>query len=284
MNRSLLKQVSEEVDGGGAGVLCTVAGIEGSTPRDLGAAMWVRPDGSIEGTIGGGPLEYAVIERAVEMLRTGAGPVLHKAVLREAESGGESVCGGDVAVLMEPLGREAEVVIFGAGHVGKALAEMAATAGFRVCVWDEREEFANPEAIPRGRTVACPLEQAAENGLMLHDASYAVVVTRGHVLDSEVIRWLEGRPLAYLGAIGSRKKIAAIRQKLLGQGVSQGHLDRIFQPVGLPIGAETPEEIAVSILAEIIAVHRKADLAKLRSAVNNLPGPFYPRFEGQGAV
>ena len=106
------------------------------------------------------------------------------------------------------------------------------------------------------------------------------MVTRGHVLDSEVIRWLEGRPLAYLGTIGSRKKIAAVRQKLLGQGVSQQHLDRIFQPVGLPIGAETPEEIAVSILAEIIAVHRKADLTKLRSAVSNLPGPFYPRLEG----
>ena len=280
MNRSLLKQVHEEVDGGGAGVLCTVAGVDGSTPRDLGAAMWVRSDGSIAGTIGGGPLEYAVIARAVEMLKTSAGPVLHKAVLREAESGGESVCGGDVSVLMEPLGREAEVVIFGAGHVGKALAGMAAAAGFRVCVWDEREEFANPEAIPWGKVVAGPIEEAGEKGLVLHASSYAVVVTRGHALDGEVIRWLEGRHFAYLGAIGSRKKIAAVRQKLLGQGVSQQHLDRIFQPVGLPIGAETPEEIAVSILAEIIAVHRKADLAKLRSAVSNLPGPFYPRLEG----
>lgn len=280
MNRSLLKLVHEEVDRCGAGVLCTVVGADGSTPRDLGAAMWVRADGSIAGTIGGGPLEYAVIGKALVMLKSPAGPVLHKAVLREAESGGEVVCGGDVVILMEPLGKEAEVVIFGAGHVGKSLARMASAAGFRVCVWDEREEFANPEAIPWGKVVACPLGEAQERGLSLHGSSYAVVVTRGHALDTEVVRWLEGRPLAYLGVIGSRKKIAAVREKLLGQGVSISYLDRIFQPVGLPIRAETPEEIAVSILSEIIAVHRGADLARLRSAFCSLPGPSFPRFDG----
>jgi xanthine dehydrogenase accessory factor len=280
LNRSLLKLVDEEVDRGGAGVLCTVVGADGSTPRDLGASMWVRPDGSIAGTIGGGPLEYAVIGKALAALKSSAGPILHKAVLREAESGGEAVCGGDVVILMEPLGKEAEVVVFGAGHVGKALARMASAAGFRVCVWDEREEFANPEAIPWGKVVACPLGEVQERGLALHGSSYVVVVTRGHALDSEVVRWLEGRAMAYLGLIGSRKKIAATREKLLGQGVSQGHLDRIFQPVGLPIGAETPEEIAVSVLAEIIAVHRGADMAKLRCAFGNVPGPFYPSFDG----
>ncbi len=264
MNRLLLNLVHEEVSGGGAGVLCTVVGAEGSTPRDLGAAMWVRPDGSISGTVGGGPLEYAVIGKAMEMLKTTAGPLLHKAVLRQEENGGEAACGGEAVILMEPLGREAEVVIFGAGHVGKALARAATGAGFRVTVWDEREEYANPQAIPWGKVVACPLGEAHEKGVVLHDSSYAIVVTRGHALDAEVVRSLEGRPLAYLGLIGSRKKIAAVRDNLLRQGVSQAHLDRVFQPVGLPIGAETPEEIAVSILSEIIAVHRGADLASLR--------------------
>jgi xanthine dehydrogenase accessory factor len=280
LNRSLLKLVHEEIDRGGAGVLCTVAGADGSTPRDLGASMWVRPDGSIAGTIGGGPLEYAVIGKALVMLKSSEGPLLHRAVLREAESGGEAVCGGEAVILMEPLGKEAEVVIFGAGHVGKSLARMAAAAGFRVCVWDEREEFANSEAIPWGKVVTGPLGEAQERGLSLHASSYAVVVTRGHALDTEVVRWLEGRPLAYLGLIGSRKKIASVREKLLEQGVSDTHLNRIFQPVGLPIEAETPEEIAVSILSEIIAVHRGADLAKLRSALCNVPGPVFPRLEG----
>jgi xanthine dehydrogenase accessory factor len=278
LNRLLLNLVHEEISAGGTGILCTVAGSEGSTPRDLGAAMWVRPDGSISGTVGGGPLEYAVIGKALEMLKEGSGPVLHKAVLREAESAGEAACGGEAVILMEPLGREAEVVVFGAGHVGKALARAAAGAGFRVTVWDEREEYANPEALPWGKVVACPLEEAYERGIVLHGSSYAVVVTRGHALDASVVRSLEGRPLAYLGLIGSRRKIEAVRENLLRQGVSQSHLDRVFQPVGLPIGAETPEEIAVSILSEIIAVHRGADLGKLRSALFDLPGPCYPRF------
>jgi xanthine dehydrogenase accessory factor len=278
LNRLLLNLVHEEISAGGTGILCTVAGSEGSTPRDLGAAMWVRPDGSISGTVGGGPLEYAVIGKALEMLKEGSGPALHKAVLREAESAGEAACGGEAVILMEPLGREAEVVVFGAGHVGKALARAAAGAGFRVTVWDEREEYANPEALPWGKVVACPLEEAYERGIVLHGSSYAVVVTRGHALDASVVRSLEGRPLAYLGLIGSRRKIEAVRENLLRQGVSQSHLDRVFQPVGLPIGAETPEEIAVSILSEIIAVHRGADLGKLRSALFDLPGPCYPRF------
>lgn len=276
MNRSLLKLVHEELDSGGEGVLCTVVGSDGSTPRDIGASMWVRSDGSITGTIGGGPLEYAIIEKAVELLRSGSGPILHKTVLRESESGGEAVCGGEATILMEPLGRDAEVVIFGAGHVGKALAHAASNAGFRVIVWDEREEFANSKAIPCGKVVACPLGEALEKGVRLHASSYAVVVTRGHALDTDVVRMLEGKPMAYLGLIGSRKKIIFVREKLMQQGVSREYLDRIFQPIGLPISAETPEEIAVSILSEIIAVNRGADLAKLRSALANNPGPFFP--------
>lgn len=260
-------------------MLCTVVGSLGSTPRDLGAAMWVRPDGSIAGTIGGGPLEYAVIGKALEILASGDGPVLHEAVLREAESAGLALCGGEATVLMEPMGKEAEIVIFGAGHVGKALARAAAGAGFQVMAWDEREEYANPEAIPWGKVVACPLEEAFEKGITVDALSYVVVMTRDHALDEEVLRILEGTTPAYLGLIGSRKKIASIREKLLHRGVSQSHLDRIFQPIGLPIGAETPEEIAVSVLAEIIAVRRGANIPKLREAFRDVPGPVFPALE-----
>jgi xanthine dehydrogenase accessory factor len=238
--------------------------------------MWVRPDGSIAGTVGGGPLEYAVIEKALELLRSGSGPVLHRAVLRSDESGGEAVCGGEAVILIEPIGREAEVVVFGAGHVGKAVARAAFYAGFRVIVWDERNEYANPESVPWGETVACPLEKAFDEGVRLHGSSYVVAVTRGHLLDAEVVRILEGKPMAYLGLIGSRKKISYVRDRLVKQGVSIDHLDRIFQPVGLPVGAETPEEIAVSILAEIIAVRKGADIASLRSSYAREAGPFFP--------
>ncbi|KUK57873.1 MAG: hypothetical protein XD80_1169 [Synergistales bacterium 53_16] len=268
MNLDLLRVINKELEEGKSGVLCTVVRAGGSTPRDLGACMWVRCDGSSEGTIGGGPTEKTVTEKALEMIKEGRQePILHEAIFREKESGGQSVCGGEATILLEPLGFEPEIVIFGAGHVGRALARLAAATGYKTTVWDDREEYANPERIPWGRNIACPLEDAFKEGrLSLDGRSYVVVVTRGHVLDEEVVRKMEGYPVAYLGVIGSRKKIAAVRQRLIESGVKEEFLDGIYQPVGLPIGSETPEEIAVSVLAEIIAVRRGAEICALRSA------------------
>ena len=176
-------------------------------------------------------------------------------------------CGGAVSIYMEVLGREDELVIFGAGHVGKAVAQVGSFAGFRVTVWDEREEFANPENIPYARTIACPLENIYDSGIRLHDRSYVIIVTRGHSLDAETVAITDKKPGAYYGMIGSRSKIATVRRMLLNQGVTEEHLNRLHQPIGLPIKAETPEEIAVSILAEIIAVKRGGDVQTLRSAL-----------------
>lgn len=266
MNPSLLHLINKELENGKSGVLCTVVISEGSTPRDLGACMWVRSDGSTEGTIGGGPMEKIVTEKALKMIEARSGPQLHEAVLREAESAGQSVCGGVTVILLEPLGMEPEIVIFGAGHIGLALARIATAAQFKTVVWDEREEYANSERIPWCKTVSCPLGEAfSEGAISLDRSSYVVVVTRGHALDEEVVINLEGRSMAYLGVIGSRKKIAAMREHLEESGVSKEFLDGLFQPIGLPIEAETPEEIAVSILAEIIAMIRGADITTLRS-------------------
>lgn len=266
MNPGLLHLINKEIENGKSGVLCTVVNSEGSTPRDLGACMWVRSDGSTEGTIGGGPTEKIVTEKALKMIEARSGPQLHEAVLREAESAGQSVCGGEAVILLEPLGLEPEIVIFGAGHVGLALARIATAAQFKTVIWDEREEYANAERIPWCKTVSCPLEEAfGEGAISLDHSSYVIVMTRGHSLDEDVVRHLEGRPMAYLGVIGSRKKIAAMREHLEESGVSKEFLDGLFQPIGLPIEAETPEEIAVSILAEIISMIRGADISTLRT-------------------
>ena len=136
-----------------------------------------------------------------------------------------------------------------------------------VLTWDERAEFANGESIPWGRTLACPLNEVFDRGLPLHSASFVVIATRGHALDAEVVKLLEGRKCAYIGMIGSRRKIAFVRERLIEEGVAPDQIDRIYQPIGLPIRAETPEEIAVSILAEIIAARRGADLDQLRSTL-----------------
>lgn len=172
-----------------------------------------------------------------------------------------------MGIYLEVIGRKRELVIFGAGHVGKAIARLGDMTGFAVTIWDERAEFANEENIPWGRTVCCPLENFFDHVAPFHGDTYVIIVTRGHVLDADVVKLVEGMTAAYMGMIGSRKKIAFVRERLLGQGVSAGHIDRIYQPVGLPIRAETPEEIAVSAMAEIIAVARGADLPALRSSL-----------------
>ena len=269
MYRQQLEQICKEMHAGESGVLCIVIEQEGSTPRHGGASMWVRPDGSIDGTVGGGPMEHECVRHALAMMEEGETLSIKEWNLSTALTGTcpeGAACGGTARVYFERLVPEEEVVIFGAGHVGKALARLAPLAGFQVTVWDEREEFANAENIPWGRTICCSLGTMFENGVLMHPNAYAVIVTRGHSLDSEVMTALEGRPAAYIGVIGSRSKIKFVEEKLLGQGVSQAHLDRIHRPIGLPIGAETPEEIAVAILAEMIAVRRGANVQKLRLA------------------
>ena len=247
----MLRRLTELVEAGREAVLCTVVDEQGSTPRGRGAAMLVLPDGSAEGTIGGGVTEHHVIERARAMMREGLAAELYRESLSATEAALEgAACGGDVSVYLERYGRSPEVVIFGAGHVGRALARLVYDTGMPVLTWDERAEFANGESIPWGRTLACPLNEVFDRAL-----------------DAEVVKLLEGRKCAYIGMIGSRRKIAYVRERLIQDGLAPDQIDRIYQPIGLPIRAETPEEIAVSILAEIVAARRGADLDQLRSAL-----------------
>lgn len=242
-------------------MLCTVVSEDGSTPRSRGASMWVRPDGSIAGTIGGGLIEYEAIQQARQMLREGGATRLWHKSLTERDG---MACGGEADVYLETIGRCDELVIFGGGHVGRAVAELGAFTGFRVTVWDERPEFANEQNIPWARSVVCPIDKIYENGIRLHDRSFVVIMTRGHSLDAEAVRITDKMPGAYYGMIGSRSKIATVRKMLLEQGVTAEHLDRIHQPIGLPIKAETPNEIAVSIMAEIIGIKYGADVKRMR--------------------
>ena len=249
-------------------ILCTVVDEIGSTPRSAGASMLVFPDCKIMGTIGGGITEHNVIRHALDMIESGKECYMYKeefhAEKHEETSHLHAACGGNISIFMQSASRRNQLMIFGAGHVGRAIAECGTFAGFEVIVWDEREEFANPESIPFGKTICCPLNEFPQR-IKLNNECYMVIVTRGHALDTDVIRILESVPAKYIGVIGSKTKIAYVRKKLLNEGISCSHLDRLYQPVGLPIRAETPNEIAISVMSEIIAVRRGGKVAELRS-------------------
>ena len=225
--------------------------------------MLVYADGRTVGTIGGGCYEADAIGRAREAIASGV-PALVKYDLNDdfvQESG--LICGGQMDVYIDPIAPSPPLYIIGAGHVGCQLARTAAEAGFRIHVVDDREKFANADRFPTAESIA-----VEDIGAWLHSAelpasAYVVVVTRGHTHDFEALRSLAARDLRYLGLIGSRAKVARIFDALLKEGMPPECLDRVHAPIGIDIGAVTPAEIAVSILAELIAVRHGAPATEL---------------------
>ncbi len=235
--------------------LCTVIRARGSVPRHEAAKMLVYPDGQIRGTIGGGEMEARVIREALEAMQEGH-PRLVRYALSDPKQGDPGVCGGEVEVFIEPLLPPPTLLIIGAGHVGRALAHLAKWLGFRVLVSDDRAEFCTPEWIPDADGfLAGPPEEVLPRA-PIHAQTYIVLTTRNHPLDVRILPLILDTPAAYIGVIGSKRRWLLTVKALLEQGIPQERLARVRSPVGLELNAETPEEIAVSIMAEIIAIRR----------------------------
>lgn len=264
MDSLILKKMMADVESGCTGVLCTIIESHGSSPREAGTSLWVTEHTTV-GTIGGGSAEYEVIAKARSMLQnTEQTALLHKNLT--AEEG--LACGGSIGIYFEKIGNSPELFIFGGGHVGRALAKLAPLAGFSVTVWDDRSDCITEEFFPTARRICCPSETLfadQQQFLKFHTNVYCVAVTRGHRCDADVLRFLYGKTAAYIGMIGSKQKNTAVVTFLAEEGIPTSYLDSVYKPIGLPIAAETPEEIAVSIMAEIIAVKRGGDIAALRS-------------------
>jgi xanthine dehydrogenase accessory factor len=254
MNEDVFRAVVAALDRGELAALVTIVATRGSTPQRVGAKMLVYADGRTVGTIGGGCYESDAIGKARAALATRR-PVLARYELDDdiaAETG--LICGGQMDVYIEPVEAAPHLYIVGAGHVAQYLGRFAAETGFHVHVLDDREKFANAERFPSAIEVATG---AIPEWLRLADLppeAYVVIVTRGHRYDLEALAALAGRNLRYVGMIGSRAKVARIRQALEEQSQPGPWLERVHAPIGLDIGAVTPAEIAVSILAELIAV------------------------------
>jgi xanthine dehydrogenase accessory factor len=236
--------------------LVTIVSARGSTPQRVGAKMLVYADGRTLGTIGGGCYEHDAAGKAREALRTRK-PVLARYELSDdfAEETG-LICGGQMDVFIEPIEAPPQLVILGAGHVGHELGRLAPACGFRVVVVDDRQKFANTGRFPDASAVIVDDIPGWVARTPLPSSAFVVVLTRGHRQDYDAMRVLAGREFRYVGLIGSRAKVARIVDRLVDEGVSPEWLRTVYAPVGLDIGAVTPEEIAISILAELIAVRR----------------------------
>lgn len=232
-------------------VLCTVVESKGSSPLKVGAKMLVCEGTRAYGTIGGGAVEHVVQQQAREALTRGTGARLVTHHLTK-ELG--MCCGGTMSVFMEPQMPAPLLFVFGAGHVSMPLCDFASRAGFETCVIDERSEWASAERFPSVANVRCEPALSALEDLDIPSGAFVVILTHDHGLDFELLRSLAKKPLAYLGVIGSRRKGARFKQRLEAEGFEG---PECFQtPMGLDIGAVTAEEIAISIVAELVRVRR----------------------------
>ncbi len=243
-------------------VLATVVDVSGSSPQSTGARMAVLDDGSFVGTIGGGAIERQVLDASRALLRDGEKQTRLLKTHLTHDLG--MCCGGSMTVFLEKHLPAERLVLFGAGHVAKPLAALAHTVGFEVTVVDERAEWLDEARFPQATHVLRhPADALGE--LPLDERTWVCVTTHDHALDQRLIELLLDKPLAWLGMIGSRRKRERFRMRLEAAGFSPEAIARMRTPMGLAIGAVTPEEIAVSIVAELIAVRRRAALAPTES-------------------
>lgn len=232
--------------------LCIIISTLGSTPRKTGTKMIVAQDGSIVGTIGGGLLEKRVIDQALEVLKSGESQVF-KHILTQKEGMG---CGGQVEVYIEPVSTPPQLYIFGAGHIGKTLAKQAGSIGFNVSLIDDRREMFENYTPDNISCIHADYRECIES-LSFSEETYIVVMTYDHDLDRSILQLCLKKPYKYIGMIGSKAKVETSKKILKENGVDENTLEKINWPIGIGIACQTPEEIAISILAKLIDTRRK---------------------------
>lgn len=250
----VLEFAAERAARGQRVALLTVTGTTGSSPASPGQMMAVAADGGTAGTVGGGASEHALARRALRAIQEGAG-VFSFSIDHAAEG---MTCGGGMEGFCNVVGAGARIVIFGGGHVSQSLARLAADTGFAVAVVEERPEFA--ALFPDAEYVVCGPKEYG-NALTICQTDYAVIATRGHATDADALRFCMGQPFAYVGMIGSKKKVTELFGKLRAEGAGKEELKKIYAPIGLDIAGGSPQEIAVAILAEVLCVKNEGRAA-----------------------
>jgi xanthine dehydrogenase accessory factor len=244
---------------GRRGAIATIVNVRGSIPSFETAKMLVRDDGSIAGTVGGGCVEAEVWQVAREVMENEKPRTLTFNLNHDPKYDTGLVCGGTLDIFIEPILPPALLYVFGAGHVAVNLYKTARNAGFDLTVIDDRQTYANRERFPDAKEIIAEDFEQAMSRLKPRETSYIVISTRGHKDDMRVLRWAVQTEARYIGMIGSKRKAVTIFRELVKQGVPEHLFDRVHSPIGLDIGAITPEEIAVAITAELIAVRRRVE-------------------------
>ena len=258
-----MEEIFEEItriqSRGGSAALGTVVQVKGSTPREVGSKILIKHDGSVLGSLGGGTLEATICREAITVLREGKAKMLHFDLTGEEAEADQMICGGEMDIFIEPILPQPVLYIFGAGHISRSLSKIAKMIGFRIIVIDDRTEFANPERFPEADEILAEDFSTVLPRLKINTSSCLAIVTRGHQFDEKVLEWALTTDARYIGMVGSKKKNEVIFTHLRSKGISNEMLERVHAPIGLDIGAETPEEIAVSIMAEIIKNRRERE-------------------------
>jgi len=251
----IFEEIVAVKNAGTPAVLATVVEALGSAPGKPGARMLIKSEGSTVGTIGGGAIEKKITDEAMALMHGSESKLLRY----NLEELGMS-CGGDMSVFLEPLKTSPDLIIFGAGHIGTALSKICKMLGFTTIVVDNRSEFANKERLPWADRVIADEYQEALQDLSFSDTTYLVILTHLHAHDFEILDHCAKQRFRYLGMIGSRKKVEKAFQQLREKGIDEETSKRIHAPIGINIGAETPEEIAVAIAAELVAVRNGTEI------------------------
>jgi len=256
----LFEEIVKMRRGGQRGALATIVHTNGSIPSYESSRMLVREDGSIAGTIGGGCVEAEVWAAAREVMQKEAPRKMVFHLNNEASYDNGLICGGTLEIFVEPILPQPTVYLFGGGHVSTAVAKAASVAGFGIGVVDDREAFANAERFPMAQEIHTSYEDAFQR-IHPNASSYLVIVTRGHKEDMRVLAWAVRTEARYVGMIGSKRKVLSVYQALEIEGYRAEEFGRVYAPMGLEVGALSPEEIAISVVAELVAVRRNVAIA-----------------------
>lgn len=259
---NVILELSKAISEGRPAAFVTVISAGGSTPRDAGAKMLVFEDGSIRGTVGGGTLEALSIKQALDSLKKGEGGKYIFDLKPKGNTG--MICMGRVEIFVDIYKDAVKLLIIGGGHVGMKIAEAARLAGYPYSVADDRAEFANAERFPGASKIIAEKPDKAVPAAKIDVNTYVVIVTRGHALDRESLDEALKTPAAYIGMIGSKKKVAEVFRLLGEKKICPEKDKRVHAPIGLNLGGKTPGEIAISVLAEIIQVRYGRDAGNMR--------------------